>query len=143
MISALFSSAMARDCRLCGAPYLGGRVCSRVGCGRNGARQRDLWATWQEQGDVEQPPPGRQSRPREPEEEIPPAGHSPPLHLPSFEQEMKELRGLLHELLEISVRIWQRFGLRSLHSEFETLLRVVRVWGGHNIRWSHKVRDLR
>ena len=52
-----------------------------------------------------------------------------------LEREMAELRGLLHELLEQSLRIVRRWGVRALHQEVDVLERVVRVWGGGHIRW--------
>ena len=52
-----------------------------------------------------------------------------------------ELRGLLHELLEISTRIVQRFGLMALHQEVSVLERLVRVWGGRYIVWGGDVRQ--
>ena len=53
-----------------------------------------------------------------------------------LEQELAELRGLLHELLEVSTRIWRRWGVAPLYREVTTLERVVRVWGGRHIRWA-------
>ena len=58
----------------------------------------------------------------------------PPTAGVPLEQELAELRGLLHELLEVSTRIWRRFGLIALDREVPTLETVVRVWGGRFIR---------
>ena len=51
---------------------------------------------------------------------------------------------MLHDVLEVSVRIWQRFDWRSVHSEFETLLRVVRVCHscGKLICWEWEEKEL-
>ena len=84
---------------------------------------------------MEAPPPVSPSPRGEDVEAPPPVSPSPPTAGPSLEQELAELRGLLHELLEVSMRIAQRFGLATLHRELETLERVVRVWGGRYIRW--------
>ena len=53
----------------------------------------------------------------------------------TFDEEMAELRGLLHELMEVSVRIIRRFGIRYLHREVALMERVARVWGARYIRW--------
>ena len=50
-------------------------------------------------------------------------------------EDMAELRGLLHELLEISLQIARRGGESALHAEVEVLERIVRVWGAQHIRW--------
>ena len=55
----------------------------------------------------------------------------------SLQQELVELRGWLHELLEVSMRISRRFGLATVHREVETLERVVLVWGARYIRWPY------
>ena len=52
--------AMPRRCYVCGAPYLGGSVCSDRNCVRNGRRQRDIGMA-QRVDDVEAPPPVSQS----------------------------------------------------------------------------------
>ena len=54
----------------------------------------------------------------------------------AFVREMAELRGLLHELLEVSTGIIRTWGVRALHAEAQLLERVVRVWGGGHIRWN-------
>ena len=54
---------------------------------------------------------------------------------PPMESELVELRRLLHDVLELSARIARRWGPRELHTEVETLLRIVCVWGGQGIQW--------
>ena len=111
-------------------------MCSRPDCPRNGRRQRDVrWMLEQNERDVEPPPPVSPS-PRQ--EDAAPDVVEPPAPSPAeltFEQELAELRGLLHELLEVSTRICRRFGLTALYREVDTLERVVRVWGGRYVRW--------
>ena len=58
----------------------------------------------------------------------------------AMEQEMAELRGSLHELLELSCRTARRAGTKVLPAEVTVLERVVRVWGGGNIRWTFRGR---
>ena len=53
----------------------------------------------------------------------------------TMEQDMAELRGLLHELLEMSLQIARRGGESALHAEVEVLERILRVWGADHIRW--------
>ena len=126
--------AMPRACIVCGAEYLGGSVCSDRNCSRSGRRQRDLRRAWPRVDDVEAPPPVSQS---------PQAGGEASAvdnawidsGDASEEEEMAELRGLLHELLEVSTRIIRRFGVRALHREVSVLERVARVWGARYIRW--------
>ena len=105
--------AMPRRCRVCGAEYLGGSVCSDRNCRRNGRRQRNITLDRQ-MDDIEAPPLVSLSpRPGADAEDVaePPA---PPPPEPPIEQELAELRGLLHELLEVSMRIWRRCGPRAL-----------------------------
>ena len=114
--------SMSRPCRVCGAPYLGGRVCSRVVCPRNGRRQRDL--AWQPEEFATQGP-----------EPVPP----PDQQGPSLHQLLAELRGLLHEVVETACLIAQRHGVAALRREVPTLERVVHVFGGRWIRWGREV----
>ena len=58
---------------------------------------------------------------------------------PPMESEMVELRRLLHDVLELSSRIAGRFGPRALLREVETLVRIVRVWGGRGINWGRDI----
>ena len=129
--------AMPRRCYVCGAPYLGGSVCSDRNCVRNGRRQREIWTAQQE--DVESAPPVSPS-PRLGGAEAAGAVPSAPVVDEAFVREMAELRGLLHELLEVSTRIIRTWGVRALHPEVLLLERVVRVWGGGYIRWNFRGR---
>ena len=52
---------------------------------------------------------------------------------------MVELWRLLHDVLELSSRIAGRFGPRALLREVETLVRIVRVWGGRGIQWGRDI----
>ena len=132
------NSAMPRTCRLCGGVYLGGSVCSVPTCPRTGLRQRDV-AALQRVEDAEQPAPVSRS---------PRSGGAassemtaPPIESGglTFDEEMAELRGLLHELMEASTRIVRRFGVRYLHHEISLLERVARVWGARYICWGWRV----
>ena len=130
--------AMPRRCRVCGASYLGGSVCSDRNCVRNGRRQRDLWWVAQQE-DVEAVPPVSPS-PWLGADEAAGAVPSAPVVDEAFVREMAELRGLLHELLEVSTRIIRTWGVTALYAEAQLLERVVRVWGGGNIRWTFRGR---
>ena len=52
-----------------------------------------------------------------------------------MEVELPELRGLCFELLEISLRVRQNWGIRMLHHEIDVFERVILAWGGWNVRW--------
>ena len=134
------NSAMPRTCRLCGGVYLGGSVCSVPTCPRTGLRQRDV-AALQRVEDAEPPAPVSRS---------PRSGGAassemtaPPIESGglTFDEEMAELRGLLHELLEVSVRVSRRAGVYSLHHEVILLDSVLRVWDYRRIRWSSEVAE--
>ena len=56
-----------------------------------------------------------------------------------MESEFVDLERLLQDVHELSSSIALRFGRRELLREVETLLRIVRVWGGRGIQWG---RDL-
>ena len=129
--------AMPRRCYVCGAPYLGGAVCSDRNCVRNGRRQRVIWTAQQE--DVEAVPPVSPS-PRLGGDEAAAGEPTAVVVDEALVREMAELRGLLHELLEVSTRIIRTWGVRALHPEVLLLERVVRVWGGGYIRWNFRGR---
>ena len=113
---------------------MGGSVCSNRNCARNGRRQRDFERA-QPVDDEEAPQPVSQSPRREGAEAA--AGEPvAPADDAAFDREMAELRGLLHELLEVSTRIIRIWGVRALHREVLVLERVVRVWGARYIRWN-------
>ena len=137
----LFFAAMPRRaCIVCGAAYLGHGVCSDRNCARNGRRQRDFR---QNAGDESQG--SGEARPLNP---VSPSPRAEPRAAAVVaaeggggaegptQEEMAELRGLLHELLDLSTRISRLAGARALHREIELLERVVRVWGGENILWN-------
>ena len=127
---------MPRLCRACGAPYLGDSRCSRVGCARNGRRQRDLFPGPAEEVPRIGPDPAAsqdQPEPDVPAEPVPPAAAADPTR----DRDLAELRGLLHEVLEMACLIAQRWGVAALYPEVPTLERVVRVFGGRHIRWPH------
>ena len=135
---------MPRRCRVCRQPYLGSGVCSDPNCPRNNLRQRDLAAAaaafQQFQADQPVSPSpwqgGDAAAAAVVDEPAP-----EPVDGPTLEQETAELRGLLHELLEISMRIRRRSDVMALHQEVSVLERVVRTWGGRYIIWGQDVRQ--
>ena len=78
--------------------------------------------------------------PRPGDAAVPPGEPIAPAADQDLEQDLAEVRGLLHELLEVSTRIGRRVGVTALHREVQTLERVVRVWGGRYIRWGRERR---
>ena len=138
-----FAAMRGRACIVCGAAYLGHGVCSDRNCARNGRRQRDFLLNT---GDESQG--SGEARPLNPVSPSPRAEPSAAAVVEAeggggaegpTQEEMAELRGLLHELLELSTRISRPAGARALHREVETLERVVRVWGGAYIRWKRRM----
>ena len=128
--------AMPRFCHLCGGVYLGGSVCSVPGCARTGLRQRDLAAVQHPLPVAPFSPPMSSSPRNNAPPSTPSSGAADPTERElTFDEEMAELRGLLHELMEVSVRIIRRFGIRYLHREVALMERVARVWGARYIRW--------
>ena len=75
---------------------MGGRLCSRVGCARNGRRQRDL-AGLPEEFRTQGPEP--EPTAQDPHMSASPVPPVPPAE-PALELLLAELRGLLHEVLE-------------------------------------------
>ena len=126
---------MPRRCIVCGQVYLGGSVCSDRNCSRNGRRQRDFGMA-QPVDDEEAPQPVSQSPRREGAEAAAGEPIAPADDPAELEREMAELRGLLHELLEVSTGIIRTWGVGALYAEAQLLERVVRVWGGGHIRWN-------
>ena len=112
-------------------------MCSDRNCVRNGRRQRVIWTAQQE--DVEAAPPVSPS-PRLGGDEAAAGEPTAVVVDEALVREMAELRGLLHELLEVSTRIIRTWGVRALHPEVLLLERVVRVWGGGYIRWNFRGR---
>ena len=130
------------DCIVCGAEYLGRGVCSNRTCARNGRRQRHLLLAHEneivESGEARPPHPVSSSPREEPSAPAVEPALGGGAEAPT-QQDLAELRGLLHELLELSARISRQAGARALHREVETLERVVRVWGGAHIRWRGEI----
>ena len=142
-------SAMPRTCRLCGGVYLGGSVCSVPTCPRTGLRQCDVAALQRlRQCDAAALQRVEDAEPPAPVSRSPRSGGAassemtaPPIESGglTLDEEMAELRGLLHELMEASTRIMRRFGVRYLHREISLLERLARVWGARCIRWGWRV----
>ena len=126
-------------CRACGAPYLNDDPCSRDGCPCKGWRHRDFDALG-EQEPFSEPRTDTTFRFRAPDPYLGvPQEQGGVTTYPPMESEMVELRRLLHDVLELSSRIAGRFGPRELLREVETLLRIVRVWGGRGIQWGRDI----
>ena len=135
---------MPRRCRVCRQPYLGSGVCSDPTCPRNNQRQRDLAAAAAAFQQFQQPVSQSPWQGGGGDAAAAPVAEEPwlePVDGPTLQQETAELRGLLHELLEISIRIRRRADVMALHQEVSVLERVVRTWGGRYIIWSADVRQ--
>ena len=126
-------------CRACGAPYLNDDPCSRDGCPCKGWRHRDFDALG-EQEPFSEPPMETTFSFREPDPHLGvPQERGGVTTYPPMESEMADLRRLLQDILRLSSRIAGRTGRRSLLAEVETLLRIVRVWGGRGIHWGRDI----
>ena len=113
--------------------------CSRDGCPCKGWRHRDFDAFGQQEP-VSEPPTDTTLRFLAPDPHLGVRQEQGGVTAyPTMESELVELRRLLHDVLGLSARIATRWGPRALHTEVETLLRIVCVWGGRDIQWGRDI----